>query len=416
MTPIPLFVYGTLRDPDIVAAVLGRAISEVDCRAAQANGYRAIYYPGRVYPALIADQGADAEGLLLHGLSALDYATLDGFEGKEYRRAMIVVSAAGQLISAAAYLPTMNIPATGPDWTLKEWTTNHKPGAIAAEIASAGQIRARQIGAFAEPPERFGARPAPQQVLSAVGDPVPAWGDAQTAFGAGPVDCTLLQGDAIHTKDGDLVIHPIDHASLVLGWRDQIIYVDPVGGAGRYINLPKPTAILITHGHDDHYDPTTLIALADGDIPLIVNAETFERLPKPLKPNALILANGEQGTINQVPVAAIAAYNTTPERRRYHAEGVGNGYLVQFSDKRVYIAGDTEPTPAMLALQNIDVAFLPMNLPYTMTVDQAASAINTFEPRLIYPYHYRDTDLSTLEEKVGQASQVRLRNWYPEKN
>jgi len=109
----------------------------------------------------------------------------------------------------------------------------------------------------------------------------------------------------------------------------------------------------------------------------------------------------------------VPAYNTTPDRQKYHPQGVGNGYLIKFADKIVYVAGDTEPTPEMLALQNVDLAFLPMNLPYTMTVEQAAEALNTFKPKVVYPYHYGETDLAPLDDLVGDATEVRLRNWYP---
>ncbi|WDR01542.1 MBL fold metallo-hydrolase [Devosia algicola] len=225
----------------------------------------------------------------------------------------------------------------------------------------------------------------------------------------------MLEGDIIETDDGNLTIHPVDHASLLLGWKDQVIYADPVGGAERYANLPAPTAIVITHGHGDHFDVPTLEAIAAGGIPLITNQDVFEKLPDALKPNATGMANGDEGVLNGLSIAAISAFNTTPDRAKYHPPGVGNGYLLKFDNKIVYVAGDTEPTPHMLALENIDVAFLPMNLPYTMTVEQAGEAIKTFKPKITYPYHYGDSDLSILEGLVGDASEVRLRDWYPNK-
>lgn len=218
--------------------------------------------------------------------------------------------------------------------------------------------------------------------------------------------------DTIPTSDGDLVIHPIDHASLVLEWGDAVIYVDPVGGADLYSALPAPTAILITHGHGDHFDVPTLEALG-GTVPLVTNGDVFDKLPEALKANATALANGEDGTIDGVPLRAIAAHNITEDRMRYHPVGVGNGYVLAFGDINVYVAGDTEPTDDMLALSDIDVAFLPMNLPYTMTPEQALEAINTFQPRIVYPYHYGDSDLSVLESGIGDHTELRLRNWYP---
>ncbi|WP_375450745.1 MBL fold metallo-hydrolase [uncultured Devosia sp.] len=225
-------------------------------------------------------------------------------------------------------------------------------------------------------------------------------------------DTPTLDGDTLTTADGDVIIHPVDHASLLLGWQDQVIYVDPVGGAELYQGLPAPTAILITHAHGDHFDIPTLEAIA-GTVPILTTQEVFDKLPEALKANATAVANGEEGALNALPVAAIPAHNTTPDRMNYHPVGVGNGYLVKFADKIVYIAGDTEPTPEMLALENIDIAFLPMNLPYTMTVDQAAEAVNTFKPRIVYPYHYAESDLEAFKAQVGEGVEVRLRNWYP---
>src|SRR5690606_4911066 len=132
-------------------------------------------------------------------------------------------------------------------------------------------------------------------------------------------------------------------------WDGKAIYVDPVGGAALYEGLPAPSAILITHGHGDHFDLPTLEAIAP-DIPLVTNQEVFDKLPEALKANATALANGEDGSILDIPLRAIAAHNTTPDRMNYHPVGVGNGYVLSFGDTNVYIAGDTEPTEDMLAL------------------------------------------------------------------
>ncbi len=218
--------------------------------------------------------------------------------------------------------------------------------------------------------------------------------------------------ETIATSEGDLVIHPVEHASLVLEWGGKVIYVDPVGGAALYQALPKPTAILITHGHGDHFDVPTLEAIA-GSVPLLTNKEVFDKLPEALKANAKSIANGEDGELDGIKLKAIVAHNTTADRMNYHPVGVGNGYILTLGDKQIYIAGDTEPTEEMLALTDIDVAFLPMNLPYTMTPDQAVEAINTFKPGIVYPYHYGESDLSPLESGVGDHTEVRLRNWYP---
>jgi len=218
--------------------------------------------------------------------------------------------------------------------------------------------------------------------------------------------------DTLATSAGDLLIHPIDHASLVLEWDGKTIYADPVGGASLYEGLPAPSAILITHGHGDHFDVPTLQAIA-GSAPIIANADVFAKLPEELKANATAMANGEEGSLLDIPVRAIPAHNTTADRMQYHPVGVGNGYILTMGDALVYIAGDTEPTEDMLALQGISLAFLPMNLPYTMTPQQAVEAINTFKPGVVYPYHYGKSDLSPLETDVDEAVEVRLRNWYP---
>jgi L-ascorbate metabolism protein UlaG (beta-lactamase superfamily) len=223
---------------------------------------------------------------------------------------------------------------------------------------------------------------------------------------------TALEGDAIATADGDIIIHPVDHASLIIGFGTEVIYIDPVGGAARYEGLPAPTAILVTHGHGDHFDAPTLEAIA-GTAPILTSQEVFDKLPKGLKANASAMANGAEGSLNGIAVRAVAAHNITEDRMGYHPVGVGNGYVLTLGDKLVYVAGDTEPTEDMLGLTDIEVAFLPMNLPYTMTPEQAAEAINTFKPRIVYPYHYGESDLSVLETAVGADSEVRLREWYP---
>lgn len=221
-----------------------------------------------------------------------------------------------------------------------------------------------------------------------------------------------VDGDSIETSAGPLTIHPVDHASLVLAFGDQAIYVDPVGGAARYEGLPAPTAVLITHGHGDHFDVPTLEAIA-GSVPILANQDVFDKLPPALKENAEAIANGGETTFAGLPLKAIPAHNVTADRMQYHPVGVGNGYLLTFGDKVIYVAGDTEPTPEMLALTGIAVAFLPMNLPYTMTVEQAAEAVNAFKPAIIYPYHYGDSDLDAFEAGVtAEGVEVRRRDWY----
>jgi L-ascorbate metabolism protein UlaG (beta-lactamase superfamily) len=231
-------------------------------------------------------------------------------------------------------------------------------------------------------------------------------------FQAEAQEKAISGGDAIETSAGRLIIHPVSHASLVLEYGSEAIYVDPVGGSELYADLPAATAVLITHGHGDHFDLPTLEALA-ADAPILTTGEVFAKLPEGLAANAKAIANGGNADINGIPLAAIPAHNTTQDRMQYHPVGVGNGYVLTFGDKLVYIAGDTEPTPEMLALEGIEVAFLPMNLPYTMTVEQAAEAVNTFRPRIVYPYHHRGSDLEAFQAAVDDGIEVRVADWYP---
>jgi L-ascorbate metabolism protein UlaG (beta-lactamase superfamily) len=221
-----------------------------------------------------------------------------------------------------------------------------------------------------------------------------------------------LKGDALATSGGSVTIHPVNHASLVLGFGDAVIYVDPVGGASAYDGLPPPTGILVTHAHPDHLDAPTLEAIGAAKVGITAPKVVIDALPESLKGAAKLLANGDTGEVAGVPVLAVPAYNTTPDRLKYHPKGVGNGYVLTFGDKKVYVAGDTEDVPEMRALAGIDVAFLPMNLPYTMTEEQAADAVKAFRPKIVYPYHYKGSDPKKFATLVGDAAEVRIVDWY----
>ena len=221
-----------------------------------------------------------------------------------------------------------------------------------------------------------------------------------------------LKGDAVTTSGGPVTIHPVNHASLVLGFGDAVIYVDPVGGASAYEALPPPTAILVTHAHPDHFDGPTLEALGAAKLGITAPKVVIDALPEGLRGAAKLVANGDTGEAAGVPVLAVPAYNTTPDRLKYHPKGVGNGYVLTFGDKKVYVAGDTEDVPEMRALTGIDVAFLPMNLPYTMTEEQAADAVKAFKPKIVYPYHYKGSDPKKFATLVGDAAEVRILGWY----
>jgi L-ascorbate metabolism protein UlaG (beta-lactamase superfamily) len=224
-----------------------------------------------------------------------------------------------------------------------------------------------------------------------------------------------LTPDTISTEDGALKIFPINHATLALEWKDRTIYVDPVGGPKSFQGLPNPDLILITDIHGDHFSKETLAELAGSNTKLVCPAAVADQMTTDLRNNATILTNGQTSELIRVKIEAIPMYNLTTERLKFHNKGRGNGYVVTLGGKRIYVSGDTEDIPEMRALKNIDVAFVCMNLPYTMTVDQAAQAVRAFKPRIVYPYHYRGSDINKFKELVGTdvGVEVRLREWYP---
>ena len=239
----------------------------------------------------------------------------------------------------------------------------------------------------------------------------------------GPVGRALAQAanlpidpDDLETDQGDLIVQPVNHASLILMFDSDVIYFDPVGGGNRYTPFNRPTAIVLTHAHSDHFDVPTLEALAPTAKVIIGPQVVIDALPADLKAKSKLMKNGDKGDVNGLPILAMPAYNTTPDRLQYHPKGVGNGYVLTLGDAKVYVAGDTEDTPEMRALSGIGVAFLPMNLPYTMTGEQAASAVKQFKPLVVYPYHYGNG--GTEPQKFADAMigfdgvDVRLRDWY----
>lgn len=228
--------------------------------------------------------------------------------------------------------------------------------------------------------------------------------------------------DRIPTTKGDLWIHPISHATLVLRWNGKAIYVDPVGGAELFAGLPQPKLVLITHFHGDHLNAATLSALVGSEeaVTIVGPPTVVDRLPQgSLRDAARVMEAGQKAEVAGIVLEAVPAYNVTPQREKFHPKGRDVGYVLTLADKRVYIAGDTEDTPEMRRLANIDVAFLPMNLPYTMSVAQAAAAVRQFRPKIVYPYHFRNSDgtLADLEEfrrLVGEEAgvEIRVRRWY----
>lgn len=215
-------------------------------------------------------------------------------------------------------------------------------------------------------------------------------------------------------EGGQVVFHPVDHASMVIETPGGVIYVDPVGGADMYQGMPQPSLILITHEHGDHFDLPTLQALPA--VAIIANPAVHAMLPADMQSRATAMANGDQAQAIGMGIEAVPAYNTTPDRQQYHPQGRDNGYVLTIGGKRFYIAGDTEDTPEMRALESIEVAFLPMNLPYTMTVQQAADAVADFRPVTVFPYHHRGSDVqefARLVEASDAGSLVVIADWYP---
>ncbi|MFI2742219.1 MBL fold metallo-hydrolase [Zhouia sp. PK063] len=221
---------------------------------------------------------------------------------------------------------------------------------------------------------------------------------------------------------GAINITPIEHASLVISSKNHTIFVDPVNHTDQFNKFGTPDLVFITDIHGDHMSAKTLERLKLSTAKLIVPQAVADKLPTSLKNQLIILNNGDVKKINDVKVAAIPMYNLPESTDAFHTKGRGNGYVITIKNKRIYISGDTEDIPEMRALKNIDIAFVCMNLPYTMTVEQAASGVLAFAPKIVYPYHYRGTDgmsdvakFKSLVQKKNAKIDVRLKNWYPKK-
>lgn len=220
--------------------------------------------------------------------------------------------------------------------------------------------------------------------------------------------------DRIETDDGPLTVHPILHGSLVLDWNGTAVYLDPYGEAELYAGKPEPDLILITHAHDDHFNLETLDSLNTAGARFVVPEVVAEAMPERYRERATVVGNGETLEIGDVSIRAVPMYNL-PEDGARHVKGVGNGYVLGLGGRDVYVSGDTEGTPEMRSLEGIDVAFVCMNLPYTMDVEQAASAVADFEPGIVYPYHHRGQDIETFRDLVNAQTdgvEVRLKDWY----
>jgi L-ascorbate metabolism protein UlaG (beta-lactamase superfamily) len=212
---------------------------------------------------------------------------------------------------------------------------------------------------------------------------------------------------------------PIEHASFILEWGDEVVYFDPVGELADYERYPRPTMIMITDIHGDHFNKDIIGALLADGIDLITPVVVRDALPTDVASRATVMANDETITVRDFTITAVPMYNLPGEREQFHKKGQGNGYLLEREGVRVYNAGDTAGTPEMKAMQDIDIAFVPMNLPFTMDINEAAEAVLAFAPKVVYPFHYRGREgMSDVEEfkrivtEANPAIEVVLADWY----
>ncbi|HEY9054955.1 MAG TPA: MBL fold metallo-hydrolase [Rectinemataceae bacterium] len=228
---------------------------------------------------------------------------------------------------------------------------------------------------------------------------------AAPAFGLGGAEGK--ESDVFQTAKGPLTITFLGHATLVLEFDGHLVYIDPVKQYGDFSKFPKADLVLVTHEHGDHLDPGSIAALAQASTRVVLNEYSRKKLG-----SGEALAHGQRLEAASVSVKAVPAYNVSQGRTNYHPkERLDNGYVLDVGGLHVYIAGDTEPIPEMAELGHIDIAFLPMNLPFTMTPEQVAEAARTIRPRILYPYHFGNTDTSKIVDLLAgeKGIEVRLR-------
>jgi L-ascorbate metabolism protein UlaG (beta-lactamase superfamily) len=199
----------------------------------------------------------------------------------------------------------------------------------------------------------------------------------------------------------------IAHSTLMLTWGDTVIHVDPVAEYADYSSLPKAGLVLVTHEHSDHLDPEAIAAVRTESTAIVVGPKCGSRVQ-----GSIVLHNGDSRSVKGVRIEAVPAYNIVHVRSPgspFHPKGDGNGYVMTLGARKIYVAGDTENTREMKGLKGIDIAFLPMNLPYTMTPEMVADAVLAFRPKILYPYHCGDTDTAALEKLMASARDVEVR-------
>ncbi len=218
-----------------------------------------------------------------------------------------------------------------------------------------------------------------------------------------------FQTDIIKTSAGDLKITFIGHGTLMFEFKNIITHIDPVSRYADYSQLPKADLILITHHHGDHLDPKAIETIKKDGTKLFCNEASLQTAK-----SGSVLKNGDTASFNGIKILAVPAYNIINKSetgQAFHPKGMGNGYVLTFANVKVYVAGDTENVPEMKNLNGIDIAFLPMNLPYTMTPSMVADAVKMFNPKILYPYHYGNTNVNELVEllKDKKDCEVRIR-------
>lgn len=230
----------------------------------------------------------------------------------------------------------------------------------------------------------------------------------------------LAEPDQIKVDKGTIQIQPILHSSIVITYNGITIYVDPYGGGPLYKGLNAPDIILITDIHGDHLHQKTLDEIDLSKALFVVPKAVADKLSENIKNQVDVLNNGQSIHRSDIFIQAIPMYNIPEDATSRHPKGRGNGYILTIENKRIYISGDTEDIQEMRNLQNIDIAFVCMNLPYTMDIDHAADAVLDFQPKIVYPFHYRGqdglSDVDTFKNLVNSKNkniEVRLKKWYP---
>ncbi len=217
----------------------------------------------------------------------------------------------------------------------------------------------------------------------------------------------MLQEDVIKTSAGELKVTFIGHGTLMFTFAGKTIHVDPVSREADYKKMPKADVILVTHEHGDHLDAAAIAAVREKETAVLLTAKCAATVA-----DGIVMKNGDVREVKGIRIEAVPAYNIVHQRSPgvpFHPRGNGNGYVITFGDKRVYVAGDTENVPEMKELRGIDVAFLPMNLPYTMTPEMVAEAAKAFRPRILYPYHTGDTDTAKLVKLLAGEKSIEVR-------